>query len=176
VKKELRMKNYYVGVIGGILLPFIGGYFFLILGGMPVATKGPPLPLERFVARAAIHAAMKGQGDTPSPVNDDEVNLIAGARVYAKNCAVCHGFISSQPSTIAKGLFPKPPQLFDPEQGVTDDPIGESFWKIKNGIRLTGMPGFVDNLTDTEMWQVSQVLVHSDKLPVNVQQELMKKE
>jgi mono/diheme cytochrome c family protein len=34
---------------------------------------------------------------------------------------------------------------------------------VANGIRLTGMPSFKDVLTDTQMWQVSQLLANADK-------------
>ncbi len=47
--------------------------------------------------------------------------------------------------------------------GVTDDPPGETYWKVANGIRLTGMPSFKSVLTDTEMWQVSLLLANADK-------------
>jgi mono/diheme cytochrome c family protein len=47
--------------------------------------------------------------------------------------------------------------------GVTDDPPGETYWKVANGIRLTGMPSYKDVLTDTQMWQVSQLLANADK-------------
>ena len=166
------MKKFLLGGVVGLCLPLLGGYLFLISGGMPVATKGPPLPMEKFVARTALHAAMKNEEDKPSPVPADELNLLAGAKTYMNHCSVCHGLPSRQPSFIAKGLFPKPPQLFEPDHGVTDDPVGESFWKVKNGIRLTGMPGFVDNLSETEMWQVSQLVTNADKLPPTVQQSL----
>ena len=39
--------------------------------------------------------------------------------------------------------------------GVSDDPPGATYWRVSNGIRLTGMPAYKDVLTDTEMWQVS---------------------
>jgi len=47
-------------------------------------------------------------------------------------------------------MYPPPPQLLSPEQGVTDDPVGVtySFWKVKNGIRLTEMPAFNGSLTE----------------------------
>ena len=32
-------------------------------------------------------------------------------------------------TAIAKGMFPKVPQLFK-GKGVTDDPVGETFWKV----------------------------------------------
>lgn len=169
------MKNILLGVLIGIGLVFAAGYVFLISGGMPVATKGPALPFERFVAHKAIHAAIGDAEDIPSPIAADEINLLAGAKVYVNQCAVCHGTPDGRASYIAKGLFPQPPQLFDPEDQITDDPAGEAFWKIKNGIRLTGMPGFVDSLTETEMWQLSQLLIHANALSPSVKQELMPK-
>lgn len=47
--------------------------------------------------------------------------------------------------------------------GVSDDPPGETYWRVANGIRLTGMPAYKDVLTDTEMWQVSLLLANADK-------------
>ena len=60
-----------------------------------------------------------------------------------------------------------PPELF-PGRGVTDDPPGETFWKVANGIRLTGMPGFNESLSQTQMWQISLMLANADKLPPSV--------
>ena len=167
------METFFMGVLFGICLPLVAGYMFLISGEMPVATKGKPLPMERFIAKTALRAAMKGEMNKSSPVIADEPNLLAGAKVYMNHCQVCHGLAADQPTFIAKGLFPKPPQLLKADHGVTDDPASVSYWKIKNGIRLTGMPGFVDNLSDTELWQVSQLLVSADKIPASVQQVLV---
>jgi mono/diheme cytochrome c family protein len=64
-------------------------------------------------------------------------------------------------------MFPSPPQLFH-GNGVTDDPVGETYWKVANGIRLTGMPAFRGSLTDEQLWQVSQLLANANKLPVGV--------
>jgi len=168
------MKTFIVGVIFGICLPFLAGYLFVISGRMPVATKGPPFPLEKFLAGKALHAAMDQEAGTPSPLPADETNLVAGAHVYQAQCAVCHGQLGRPESAIAKGMFPHPPQLLPPKKGVTDDEVGETFWKAKNGIRLTGMPGYSDSLTDSDMWQVSLLLLHADKLPASVQQVLGK--
>ena len=55
-----------------------------------------------------------------------------------------------------------------PGKGVTDDEPGETYWKVANGIRLTGMPGFNQQLSTTEMWQVSLLLAHADKLSDSV--------
>jgi thiosulfate dehydrogenase len=87
------------------------------------------------------------------PMQATESNVLAGATVYRKDCAVCHGLPGGEETPIGKGMFPHPPQLFH-GKGVTDDPVGESYWKVANGIRLTGMPGFKKSLTDAQMWQV----------------------
>jgi thiosulfate dehydrogenase len=47
--------------------------------------------------------------------------------------------------------------------GVSDDDAGETYWKVANGIRLTGMPAFDHVLTDTEMWQVSLLVKNADQ-------------
>jgi thiosulfate dehydrogenase len=47
---------------------------------------------------------------------------------------------------------------------VTDDPAWETYWKAKNGIRLTGMPGLKGALNDTQLWQVSVLLANADKI------------
>jgi len=119
----------------------------------------------------ALHAAVRKHAPKNSPVQPDETNLAAGARVYRTSCAVCHGLPEQPVTPIARGLFPKPPALFE-GKGVTDDPPGETYWKAANGIRLTGMPGFKGALSDTELWQVSLLLAHADKLSPNVRKIL----
>ncbi len=166
------MKKFLFGLLLGFSVPLAGTYFFVILGGMPVATKGSPLPLERFLAKKALHKAMDPEAGHPSPLPASEANLLAGAKVYQAQCAVCHGRLGQPESAIAKGMFPHPPQLLPPKKGVTDDPVGATFWKVRNGIRLTGMPGFENSLSDDEMWQVSILLRQADKLSAQIQQAL----
>lgn len=48
----------------------------------------------------------------------------------------------------------------------------ESYWKAANGIRLSGMPAFKNKLTDTQLWQVSQLVTHSDEISESVKKAL----
>ncbi|HEY3769890.1 MAG TPA: cytochrome c [Candidatus Angelobacter sp.] len=168
------MKKFIVGLVVGLLLPLIGGYFYIKAGMMPVATASAPLPMEEKIARTALHARMVKEMPKDSPVPADEPNITNGARVYLENCAFCHGYPDQPASNAAKGMFPLPPQLFSHEEMVTDDPVGATYWKVSNGIRLTGMPGFNEMLTPTQMWQVSQLLAHADKLPDQTKGVLVK--
>jgi mono/diheme cytochrome c family protein len=71
-------------------------------------------------------------------------------------------------------MYPSAPPLWQkhPDSevvGVSDDPAGETVWKVANGIRLTGMPAFKDTLSETKIWQVSLLLANADKpLPPQV--------
>lgn len=78
----------------------------------------------------------------------------------------CHGLPDQDQTPVAKGEFPKPPELFK-GKGVTDDSVGVTYWKVANGIRLTGMPGFGGSLSNDQMWQVS-LLSNANKLPATV--------
>ena len=84
--------------------------------------------------------------------------------------AICHGTAKGDPSAspVAKGLYPRPPQLA--AEGVEDDPEGFSFWKIKHGIRWTGMPSWKATLTDQQIWSLALFLKHMDKLPPAAEQ------
>lgn len=96
--RKRAMGKFIVGVVIGVLLVLGAGFLFLTKGGMPVATKGGPLPLERFLISRA--------------------------------------------------------------------------WKVKNGIRLTGMPGFEGSLSEDELWQVSLLLLKAEQLPDSVKAAL----
>lgn len=167
------MKKFVVGLIVGIFLVPLAALLYFLSGSAPVATSDPMMPFEKVIAGAALHARVDKEMPKEVPVKADEATYSAGAMVYLHQCAVCHGVLNQPESAIAKGMFPHPPQLLPPGHGVTDDPPGESFWKVKNGIRLTGMPGFHASLSDEDMWQVSVMLANADKLPDSVKKDLM---
>ena len=54
--------------------------------------------------------------------------------------------------SLALHMFPTAPPLWEKHRqgdvvGVSDDPPGETYWKVANGIRLTGMPAYKELLT-----------------------------
>jgi mono/diheme cytochrome c family protein len=150
-------------IIGVIAVPF-AVYAWFGTGSVPVATSAAPMPYERTLAHRALQARISKEMPKNVPIPAEENNYKAGAQIYRDNCAVCHGFSDGSASAIAQGMFPKPPRLLK-GTGVTDDQPGETYWKVANGIRLTGMPGFKESLSDTQMWQVSLLLANADKLP-----------
>lgn len=158
----------------GFALPFAAAFAFILFGGFPASTWDPPLPLEQSLAHFVLHTSMKQKPVTENPPEMAAESLYSATKVYLTNCSVCHGVPTKPESHIAQGMFPKPPQLFLADQSVTDDAETEIYWKIKNGIRLTGMPGFQNSLTPTEIWQVTNLVHQADKLPPEILQALQK--
>jgi len=157
-------------IIGAIAVPF-AVFTYFANGSAPVATAAPEMPFERMLAKRALHARLDKEMPKIVPIPADEPNYVAGAQVYREHCAVCHGTPGADRTAIAKGMYPKPPDLFK-GKGVTDDEPGETYWKVANGIRLTGMPAFRQSLSDTQMWQVSVLLANADKVSDSVKQSL----
>lgn len=162
------MGRFIFGVIIGICLVAAGAFTYFLTGMAPVAATAQPMPFERLLAHAALHAKIGREAPKTVPIQTTPANLGAGAHLYVHNCAFCHGMPSSKPSIEGRGMFPHAPQLFTQRGMVTDDPPGVTFWKIKNGIRLTGMPSFERGLTTEQMWQLALLLRNADKLPPDV--------
>jgi mono/diheme cytochrome c family protein len=157
------------GVLLGIVLVPIALAAWIWRGNVPVAVADPPFPQEKLVTGMLLNQRIDREMVKTPPIPVDEGNLVAGAHVYSENCAVCHG-LHGKPSVFGAHMYPDAPPLWEKHQhgaetimGVTDDPLGETYWKVANGIRLTGMPSFKDTLTETEMWQVSLLLGNADK-------------
>ena len=130
------------------------------------AAQARPLWLESWVAGNSLRASLQREAPKGrNPVKLTEDNLIKGIKLYSLNCIICHGTAKgdSGATPIARGEYPAPPQLAS--EGVEDDPPGWTFWKIKNGIRWTGMPAWGNKLKDDEIWTITLFLSNMDKLP-----------
>jgi thiosulfate dehydrogenase len=173
----------------GRVLAFVGGFLVALVvlavgfggymrwGHPPVAVSDAAFPFEAKIVHVPLGARIAGEiKQPPFPASEDAYEK--GARVYAEDCAFCHGAPGGQDSPYGPAMYPAAPQLWAKHKhgnavGVSDDPVGESFWKIKNGIRLTGMPEFGDSLSDPEMWDVALLLKAADQpLPDPVMKKL----
>lgn len=166
------MRKYLIVFIAGVLLVPAAFYLYLRSGYAPVSTSASPLPFERFFARLAMRATMGHHLPKVDVGPPTETQLASGAHIYRQNCAVCHGLPNQSRTAISKGMYPHPPQFFRPGQSTAYDsnhPFQpakrKTFWKIKNGVRLTGMPGFKGALTERQIWEVSQFVGNARNLP-----------
>ena len=165
------LRGFLVGVLATIVVAAVCGYIALRNGLVPANADGEPGWLEIWAANTSLDATLDREAPKgPNPVALTDDNLTAGVELYGRHCAICHGTAQggASASAVAKGLYPQPPQLAT--DGVEDDPEGFSFWKIKHGIRWTGMPSWATSLSDEQIWTLALFLKHMDKLPSAIQQ------
>ena len=163
------MKGFLVGLLVGLVIVPVATFLYITLGFAPVAATAPPLPFERYLASKALESRVDREAPNRNVSGFTTTQLLTGADVYKKNCAVCHGWSDGTPRpTTGQYMFPSAPELLTPRGNVTDDPAGVTYWKVQNGIRLSGMPSFKNVLTDEEIWDLSALLARADKLPPEV--------
>jgi mono/diheme cytochrome c family protein len=155
-----------LGFLLGIVAVAVGGLAYLRFADLPVATADKPFPMEAALVKVPLKARIDRQKKT-APFGTSEDGFEAGAKTYRAECAACHG-TPGHDVPFAKFMYPVAPQLWKPHRdgkvvGVSDDEPGETYWKVANGIRLTGMPSYEHVLTDTQMWQVTLLLKNADQ-------------
>src|ERR1700681_1188868 len=171
-ERQVQPVKFIAGLILGFLLVPFGVYLYVAGGSAPVATTDTDFPCEAFFARQPLSARIKKDMPKNVPIQPTEANYLAGAELYKQDCAVCHGLPLAPKTAIATGMYPRSPLLFE-GKGVTDDEPGESYWKVFNGIRLSGMPGFSKSLSETQMWQLALLVANADKLPTSAKAALV---
>jgi thiosulfate dehydrogenase len=165
------IRGFLFGILATLVALAAAGYAALRAGLVPANADAKPGGFEIWAAKTSLHATLRREAPQgPDPVALTDANLIAGIKLYGQHCAFCHGTAQGEASAsaVAKGEYPAPPQLAS--DGVEDDPQGWTFWKIKHGIRWTGMPSWKSVLSDRQIWTLALFLKHMDKLPPAVEQ------
>jgi len=87
---------------------------------------------------------------------------------------MCHGLPDQPSPDIADAMFPNAPQFMRLPQVIGSRPDSD-FWKVKNGVRLTGMPSYQNLLSDDQIRQVVGLLADRRMLPPEVKDALASK-
>jgi mono/diheme cytochrome c family protein len=87
-----------------------------------------------------------------NPLAGNDSAWVDGGRGFQDHCAVCHGEDGAGKSEIGKNLYPKAPDMRQPEtQGLSD---GELYFVIRNGVRYTGMPAWETEYSADDTWKL----------------------
>ena len=158
-------------VVGMIAVPVLF-FVYLASGFAPTAATDQPFPFETWLANTALRARMQKEPSSRDLSTITTADLVSAAGIYKKDCADCHGLPSHPEAAIGQGMFPPAPQFFvppPPGRGPGGPPPGGArgggpprgngdYWRIKNGIRLTGMPSFEQTLSEDQMWDLVALL------------------
>jgi mono/diheme cytochrome c family protein len=142
-----------VGIGAGVF--FLGGFY-----SVGATTEDPGI--VKWALTQVRQASIARQAtDAPTIALDDPNIVQEGARAFAqRGCVHCHGAPGVEWSKFSEGLRPDPPDL---KEIVPNRAPRELFWVVKNGINMTGMPGFaLAGAPDRELWAITAFL---KKLP-----------
>ena len=148
------MKTVLLTLLSSAVLIALVGYAYVYSGSFDIAAIHPDNPTMAWVIHQVSDRAVSARiSENIAPDGLDKPELaLAGAKLYAENCIVCHSGPGLKTTKISMGLNPTPPSLF--KAGRDADPA-EQFWFIKNGIKMTAMPGFASTLSDNEIWSLA---------------------
>jgi mono/diheme cytochrome c family protein len=106
------------------------GFLFITVGWARVGSLVQQVPPQSSTKR--------------NPMADQEAARRAGAKLFGRECAACHG-------VNGRGGLGKAPPLNQPE--VYQAEPGALFWILRNGSIRTGMPSFA-HLPEPQRWQI----------------------
>lgn len=83
---------------------------------------------------------------------EDSERIAAGGANFEEMCAACHLAPGGEVTELHEGLYPLPPVFYKSTSSVDDEHNKEHFWVIKNGLKMTSMPGWGGSHSDEEIW------------------------
>ena len=145
--------GFIIGLVAVPVLFAIAG----IAGWLPTNATAEPPNWESSAGMRALDASLeKRSGGLTNPIKpNDSAALAAGARIYAQNCAECHGSTKGPSDWGSKNFYPRAPQFL--EEGSDVSPP-EAFAAIHDGIRYSGMGAWRGQMKDEDMWRVANYL------------------
>jgi len=139
-----------LGILGaiGAAVFFFGGYYNV------AASAEEPVIVKWLLVRVRTASIARHATDKPPMALDDPKVVQAGARAFSvRGCVNCHGAPGVTWAKFSEGLRPDPPDLKDIAKDRDPEHL---FWVVKNGINMTGMPGFgAIEVPDQEIWSIA---------------------
>ena len=131
---------------------------YIYSGTYDVSQLTPHNAITKWMIRTTKHKSInKRLKGVQVPVLNDTAMIIQGFVHYNEMCVSCHGAPGINPGEMAMGLYPKPPKFFKSNNMPDAD---ESFWIIKNGIKMTSMPAYGPTHTDQKIWAMTDFLLN----------------
>ncbi len=134
--------------ITGVATAAAGRYRAMMAAWSGLATC---VALGALVVRPAIEPAYPTSFYAPTePYATDSIEH--GARLYAENCALCHGVDGKGAGPAAASLTVRPADLTAPH--LFAHTPGDLFWWVSNGRDNGVMPGFAGIMSPADRWDV----------------------
>lgn len=152
------MKKTILTVITTLVVLAVAFTAYMYSGMYDVSQLTPHNGLTKWMIRTTKHKSINARlKDIQVPPMNDTANYVEGFVHYNEMCVMCHGAPGIEPMEMAKGLYPKPPKFAKSDDLPDPD---ESFWIIKNGIKMTSMPAYGPTHDDKKIWAITDFFLN----------------
>ncbi len=143
------------GLVG---VSLVAGMIFILSGSYNVSATNKHWDITTILLELArdksVYAASK---DIVVPELNNIEMISNGAKNYDSMCIQCHLAPGSPNTELHQALYPKPPVFYGKNNEYKYD-SAETFWVIKHGIKMTGMPAWGEFHTDQQLWEMTAFL------------------
>ena len=146
-------------VLGGAGL--LAGILFIYFGLFNVAADDPHTKPAYWLMETVRErsVAMRARRIEAPPLKDPAM-IIAGGADFNEMCTGCHLKPGVEDSEMASAMYPRPPNL---AKATRDNPA-ETFWIIKHGLKMSGMPAWGPTHDDERIWAMVAFLLQLPRL------------
>lgn len=143
------MIRWVVGALAVVILAILGTFAFVYCGAFNVAADEPHSRWFLWLVENVRERSVAIRAKELSVPDLEDADLISsGGADYNEMCTGCHLKPGMSNSELRQAMYPLPPDLTrrrprDPE---------ETFWIIKHGIKMSGMPAWGATHDDRRMW------------------------
>ncbi len=134
--------------VAGVAFAAAGHYRAMMMAGAGLVLF---LGVGAIIVRPAVEPAYPTSFYAPAEPYA-AASVVHGARLYAENCALCHGADGRGDGPAAAGLTVHPADLTAPHLFAHTE--GDLYWWVSNGRAHGVMPGFAAVMSPAERWDV----------------------
>jgi cytochrome c553 len=160
-----------LGAIAATVAALTAGLFLFAWSGIYniAASRGHWAIIEWFLHFGMSNSVELHARAIEAPPLDSPDLYVLGAAHFHRACAACHGAPGIPADPTAQRALPPPPEL---GHVATEWKDRELFWIVKHGIKYTGMPAWVAQQRDDEVWAVVAFLKRLPRLDAKSYREL----
>lgn len=172
ISGSTRRRRVAAVAVGGALALVAAGALAIYLGAYNVAADIPHTQPVYWLLETARERSIEVRARRITVPGDlaNQKRIESGAGQYAEMCASCHLAPGMKRTEIARGLYPRAPEL----RRGTDLTPAEEFWVVKHGLKMTGMPAWGVTHSDELLWDVVAFLQKLPELSAEQYQALVK--
>ncbi|WP_145106956.1 c-type cytochrome [Cereibacter sediminicola] len=139
-------------LLGGLaVLAALAGSAVVFLGLFDTSARKGHWPGISWVLHTTFRTSVERHAPPPEDVPDlTDAMARLGARHYDSACRVCHGAPGVRQGATVRAMLPAPPPIAQAVRGWRPNELG---WIVREGVKMSGMPGWPSARND-EVWAV----------------------